>query len=282
MKSHATFLADFRQAEFPKVIDLTCPEAHMQKELRNLTRSKKWTETPETIENGDAVTLALASGLPRFNRSMVPVTVGDGLYDAELEVQLLGHGVGDTFTATVQGKDVSVTVKRATRSVFPEPTDEMVEEYAPSREGMENVKTVADFRRRVEEQYREGRRQDALYGGIVTSLNYVLDNSDWAYDDEEVSSLCEAQRTGLRQAAASEGKDFDTMTDEEFYRMFDVESRTQMEILIRKDAETSLAQAYWVGINHGVDPAASSLEDLRQLGLGFLQDFVKSQLRFEN
>ncbi len=64
MKSHATFLADFRQAEFPKVIDLTCPEAHMQKELRNLTRSQKWTETPETIENGDAVTLALASGSP--------------------------------------------------------------------------------------------------------------------------------------------------------------------------------------------------------------------------
>ncbi len=258
MKSHATFLADFRQAEFPKVIDLTCPEAHMQKELRNLTRSKKWTETPETIENGDVVTLALASGLPRFNRPMIPVTVGDGLYDAELEAQLLGHGVGDTFTATVQGQDVAVTVKQAVRTVFPEPTDEMVAAYAAGRKGMEDIRTVSDLRKWIVSEYQSHCRRNAVVEGIGACMNYVIANSAWSLDEEEV--ICLAQKMATAREA-----DNGQPTDEQL--------STSRRILSR---------LLWLAAQHGLDPADAEMEDLMRLDLQFVEEFVAAQLQFVN
>ncbi len=263
MKSRIKFLADYRQAEFPREIDVRCPEEYVQKKLRVFTKRGKRSEPVSVLEKGDAAVLTLVSELPRFNRPMVTVAVGSGMYDKELEEQLLGRAVGETFTAHVQGTPVTVTVKQATRIIFPELTDELVAEYAASQEEMEGVKTVADFHRWVEEQYREEQREDALTAGARACIDYVLAHSKWELDEAEISGIVESE---LDEAKES-------MSDE---------AREHMRQMYRRITERQVGLSLWVAAVHGVDPAQATLDEINRLDRSFLETYVSSQLKFIN
>ena len=283
MQSRINVLADYTGAEFPREVDLTCPEEYLRKKLRAVARGRKRTEKAEVVEKGDAVVLAVESGLPRFNRPMVQVAVGSGMYDRELEEQLVGRAVGGTFTAQVQGKPVTVTVKQAARTVFPEPTDGMVAEYAASQEGMEDVKTVADYRRWAQKQYQDEKRQEALYGGMDACINYVLTHSDWEFDEEELSGMVEQELDYQREAMKQEEDlDFDAMSDGDIRRMYGVESREKLEEMFRQGAEQHLATTLWMASVSGLDPAQATQEELNQLNWDFLEEYVSGQLKFIN
>lgn len=283
MKSKINVLADYTRAEFPREVDLSCPEEYLRKKLRAVTRGHKRTEKAEVIEKGDAVVLAVESELPRFNRPVVQVAVGSGMYDKELEEQLVGRTVGETFVAQVQGKPVTVTVKQASRTVFPDPTDGMVAEYAASQEGMEDVKTVADFRRWAQKQYQDEKRQEALYGGMEACMDYVLTHSDWEFDEEELAGMVEQeldyQREAMRQ---EEGLDFDAMSDGDIRRVYGVESREKLEELFRQGTERHLATTLWMASACGLDPAQATQEELDKLNWDFLEEYVSGQLKFIN
>ena len=273
MKSKINVLADYTQAEFPREVDLRCPEEYIQKKLRAVTRSGKRSEAVSVLEKGDAVVLTLVSDLPRFNRPAVPVAVGSGLYDTGLEEQLVGRAVGESFVAEAQGKPVSVTIRQATRTVFPELTDGLAAEYAASQEGMEGIKTVADLRRWVEEQYREAKRQDALYAGIGACRSYVLAHSDWEFDESELSEFIERDRAYQREAMKQrEGLDFDAMSDEDVRRVYGMEGRRQLEQMFRQWAEKDLATLLWMAAAHGMDPAQVGQEELSKLNWDFLEN----------
>ena len=284
MKSFIRTLADFRQAEFPREIDLACPEEYMQKKLRSLSRPYKRTEPASTISEGDAVVLTLESELPRFHRPMVPVNVGAGLYDAELEGQLIGHGPGETFAVSVQGKPVTVTVRSASRTTFPEPTDVMAAEYAAGQEGMEGITTVAAFREKIAREYRDDQRQEALFAGMQACMDYVLTRSDWAFDEDELSAIIGDEVSEQRRNLAAEGLNYDTMTDGEISRSFGVEGRAELELLFRQGAEQQIATLLWLAANHGVDSAAYPMQELMEQDLdwSFLEDYVSGQLTFTN
>ncbi len=261
MKSKIKFLADYRQAEFPRDVDVRCPEKYYQKHLRVFTGSDKRTEPVCVLKKGDTAVLALISEMPRYNRPMVPVLVGNGLFDPELEAQLIGHAVGEPFAVQVQGTPVTVTVKQATRTVFPELTDEKVAEYAASQEGMENVKTVADFRRWVEAQYREETCREAVITGIRACFDYVLTNSQWELDEEEISQVTEMALDSVRGSKRFENADLQ-----------------KLEQNYRKWAQRDVATALWMAAVHGVDPTQATLEQINKLDRSFLETYVSSQL----
>lgn len=283
MKSKINVLADYTRAEFPREVDLACPEEYLRKKLRAVTRGHKRTEKAEAAEKGDAVVLAVESELPRFNRPMVQVAVGSGMYDRELEEQLVGRTVGGTFVAQVQGQPVTVTVKQVARTVFPEPTDEMAAEYAAAQEGMEAVKTVADYRRWAQEQYRDEKRQEALYGGMDACINYVLTHSDWDFDEEELAGMVEQELDYQREAMKKEEcLDFDAMSDGDIRRVYGVESREKLGEMFRQGAEQHLATTLWMASACGLDPAQATQEELNQLNWDFLEEYVSGQLKFIN
>ncbi len=279
MKSRIRFLADYRQAEFPRQLDGRCPAEYMKKNVQAVTRSGKRTENVTALEKGDAAVLTLISELSRFHRPMVPVAVGSGMYDRELEEQLLGRTVGETFTAQVQGTPVTVTVKQATRVVFPELTDKLVAEHAASQEGMETVRTVVDFRRWVEERYREEKRQDAFYTGMGACRDYVMAHSQWEFDESELADLIAGNRDFQRQTAKRRGLDYDTMPDEDFLRLFG-KSRDQMEQMFRQWAEKDLAIFLWMAGANGIDPAQADPEELKKSGLDVVEKYVSGQITF--
>lgn len=282
MKSYINSLADYRQVPIQWEVVIACPEEQLQKEMRGVVRPYKWTETVQVISKGDVALLKLESELPKLSKGMVPVTVGSNLLDRELELQLPGHAVGETFCACVQGKTVNVTVLKCSRTVFPEPTDEMVVQYTKNHEEYAGVCTVAELQRRITVDYCERQRQDAVYDAMQQILNYVLSHSDWEFDEDELQQLNETVIESERQRLLQEeGKDLDTISDEEIMRYFGIPDRERLMEILMSGNEQRIAMALWSTICRGLDPASCSLEDEETLNFDFLEAYVRDNLIYK-
>ncbi len=278
MRSSINVLADYREVPFEREVVLRCPKEHIAKEMKHLTRGFKRNEPVEKVEKQDVVMLALESELAKFNKPTVPVTVGGGLFDAELEEQLIGHSVGESFTAKVQDKPVAVTIKKANRTIYPEPTDEMAAAYAAEHEELAGIKTVEAYREHViQEYYKEGRR-DAVYGTMEEIMNYVLTHSDWEFDEEELDALVQEYKAQVQEELAEEGKEYDQLQEEELSRFFGVTTLEEAEKMLRGSAEQSIAVALWVCAVHEKDAAAITMDEAMELGWDFLETYVRENM----
>ena len=283
MKTGINTLVDYREVPFEHKVVLHQPDAdYMRKKMNALTRSRKEMRKVEEIQPGDVVTLSLSSELPRFNKPLVPVTVGGGLYDAELEGQLPGLKVGETAKLTVQGKPVTVTVKDARRTVFPEPVDEDVKAFAANTYDMEGIETVEAYRAKLIEEYVSDQRNQAIYGTMQMIMDYVLTHSDWEFDEGELNEFYEEGMNDLRKQTRSEnGMELDTMTDEDIQRFIGIESRKALEDYLRGQAEPMIASFVWSAVCNGKNPADLTVDEASALGWDFLETYVRESITFE-
>ncbi len=185
------------------------------------------------IEAGDVVTLAVRSQLPRFNKSAVPVTVGSGFYDKELEQALLGHHVGDSFTTLVKGTEVQVTVLEAKRRSVPTLKDEMVEEL-----GIPDVHTLSQYR-----VYYQKQMMNTALGRVLYELMTAV-SSDYPVevaqeDIEALGALEEAFYVDLFQK--EKGVDLRKDVPQEWKENFGVHSLQEF-IATRRDWYKTKAQ----------------------------------------
>ncbi len=283
MKTGINKLYDYREFPFERHVIIRRPdEEYMRKKMNALARSRKETLAVEEVRKGDVVVLALESELPKFNKPMVPVTVGGGLYDAELESQLVGLHAGQTAELTVQGKRVTATVKSAKRTVFPEPTDEDVRAYAATAYDMEGVDTVAAYRAKLVEDYCTEQRNHAIYGTMQDIMDHVLTHSDWAFDEGELDEFYRESMESLRdQLRRDENLELDEMTDAQIKRAVGVESREALEREIRSGAEWTVASFVWSAVCNGKDPAELTMDEAAELGWDFLEKYVRDSITLE-
>ena len=282
MKSKINVLADYKETPFEREVVIWCPAEHIEKEMRHLTRSFKKTEPVTTIEKGDVTVLSLEGTVEKFNKPSVFVTVGGGLFDAELESALIGHTVGETFNAKTGDTDVKVTVKQATRTVFPEPTDEMAQAYAESHSEYAEIKTVEDYRRRVVDDYIEEQRRNAIYGAMDEVLGYVLTHSDWEFDDDEIADCVNSEigfiKAQLKEEHGFEGE-LDSLTDEDVKEYFGIPSLEEMKHMIDSSAEQRIAMTLWFAAVDAKDASSQTMEELEEtMSWDFLENFVKESL----
>ncbi len=274
MRSKITKLADYRQAALPREIDLRCPQEVVEKKLRLLTKGGKTTVTPETVEKGDVVTLALESTLPRFNRPAVPVNVGSGMYNPELEDALVGRKVGETFTVEAENVPVRVTVKSASRTLYPAPTDEAAAAYAKGRDGMEDVKTVADYVEYVKKDYQEDRRLSEMGKAVNGVLEFVFANSEFDLDEGELQAALDRELDFARRDAAEGKMDYDTMSDEEIRRFTGMDSRADFEEMLRRGCRDELKRYAWAQAVIGPEPEDAEEGWVYSATWDFLEKYV--------
>lgn len=124
MKTSIHTLYDYHDYPLEKTVVISCPQEYIDREFLHVVRPFKKMISIQTVQQGDVTMLKLVSDLPRYQKPMIPVTVGGNLFSKELEAQLPGHMVGESFDAAVDGGTVSVTILKATRTEFPSPTDE--------------------------------------------------------------------------------------------------------------------------------------------------------------
>ena len=279
MKSYINTLADYREAPFEKEIVISCPQKHIDAQMKHLTRAFKKTQSIQTVENGDVTVLSLESEIEKFNKPTVFVTVGGGLFNAEFEAKLVGHSVGETFEVLVDGKSVKVTVKQASRTVFPEATDEMAAKYAAEHEEFAGITTVKEYRERIVKEYIEEQRQSCYYKAMDDVLGYVLTHSDWEFSDEEIEALVNEEKTFIDGQLKDEGagKTYAGLSDEEISQFFGAPSREELEKMIRDGAEQRIAVALWLGAMNGIDTKNADIDEIDG-DWSFLENFVKDNI----
>ncbi|MCM1544109.1 MAG: hypothetical protein NC110_02315 [Ruminococcus sp.] len=284
MKSYINVLADYREAPFEKEVEIECSKDYVQSQLKLLSKAKRKNEAVSVVEKGDVVVLALESELAKFNRPNVFITVGSNLFDAEFEEMLIGKKSGETFELTVQEKPVKVTIKSATRSVYPEPTDEMVVEYAKTHDDYAELKTVEEYRNFVIDKYIADEKQSAFYDTVRDVVLYVLNDSDWAFDDSEIDELLKEEMVYLDEDLKQEGidKTADELTDEDCKKLFHdmgVETRADFEDMMRQSCEEQIAMALFYASLSGIDAKSAAYEEIaQQIDWPIIEDYVRENL----
>lgn len=279
MKSYINTLADYRNAPFEKNVVISCPQKHIDAQLKHLTRGFKKTQSVQAIEKGDVTVLSLESELEKFNKPTVFVTVGGGLFNAEFEEKLIGRSVGEAFEITVDCKAVKVAVKQASRTVFPEPTDEMAAKYAEAHEEFAGIATVAEYRNKIVKDYIEEKRRSCYYKAMDDILGFVLENSDWEFDDEEIENLTNEEKAFIEQQLKEEGIDtpYAELSEEEIRRIFEAPSREELEAMFRNGSEQRIAMALWFAAVNGIDAKNLSINEIEE-DWSFLENFVKENI----
>ncbi|MCH5317501.1 MAG: hypothetical protein J1E05_05945 [Eubacterium sp.] len=279
MKSYINKLVDYREATFDKNVVINCPQKHIEAQMKHLTRAFKKNLSVETVENGDVTVLSLESEIDKFNKPTVFVTVGGGLFNAEFEEKMIGHSVGETFEITVDGKAVKVTVKQASRTVFPEPTDEMAAKYAAEHDEFSGITTVEEYRNRIVKDYIEEQRNSCYYKAMDDILAFVLENSDWEFDEEEIEELTNEEKSFITQQLKEEGMDktYGDLTEEEISQHLGAPSREELEKMLRNGSEQRIAVALWLATMQKIDSKTASVDDIKG-DWKFLEDFVKENL----
>lgn len=279
MKSYINQLTDYRTVPIEKEVVIPSPKEHIQKELRQLTRKNKYTVPVDCIQKGDVAFLKLTSELPRYQKNMLPLTVGSGLFDQELEGQLLGHKAGDCFSATVENQPVEVEILKASRTCYPEPTDEMAAAYAAEHEEFAKAVTVAAYCKQVTEEYYRRQREDAIGNAMQTIIDAVLTTSDWEFDDEEIRDFAEkVMKEETENAEKDEGKKLRDMTPEEFKRCTGFDSMEEMKAFWLDNSEVWIATTLWCAHENGKEP---SLGDPEVMSYRFLEDYVRNSITFK-
>lgn len=273
MKSRIKTLADYREAPFEREAVIRCPEEHIRSQMRHLTRAHKRSESVQVLEKGDVAVLTLESALAKFNRQSVFVTVGGGLFDKDFEEQLIGHAVGESFQAEAQGQPVRVTVKQASRTVFPEPTDEMAAAYAAEHEEFRGAVTVAAYREKVVEQYLEEERRGVFFNAMDAVQEYVLTHSDFDFDEDEIAGFVAETKKEILQQLDLES--LEQLSEDQLRGNFGVESPEELEKMIKNQAEWSVASDLWVLRIHQKD----SFEEIEGYPWEFLNQFVQENLK---
>ena len=281
MKSSINSLVDFKTFDFPHEVKLSCPDEYIQKQLKHITRGHKETIEVSELQKGDVAVINLESSLERFDRSNLTLAVGSGLFDKELEAALIGKGTDEEFTVTVKENPVKVTVRSGKRTVFPQATDEMVKQYAENTEGMEDIETVAQYIDHIKAQYITEQKQNTVFATLDGMLQYVLTNSDWEFDEDELEEMYKDMLSNMDQMAQEScGKSFDEMTDEDISVQTGLPNKEALLTEMHNECERQIASLLFVSVNNDKDPKELSIEEAYDQSWDFMQSYVEENITF--
>jgi len=284
MKSYINELADFREAPIEKDIVIKMPEEYLEGKLKVLSRGSKKFVPADIVETGDTVELKLESKLPKFNKESLKLSAGLGLFDKELEEALVGKNVGETFDFEKDGTPVKVTVKEITRTVFPEPDDEMAKAYCETHIGFEGIDTLDGYIKFVTDEYYQNARDDAFYEKIEEVLDYVLTHSDFEFDEGEVKTLADESIAMVNEELESIGKTLDTATDEDIentYGMMEIKTKEDLNELIQSQAEIGVATMLVMAKDQGLDSKEVEMDDFNVYAFDSISEYLREVLNIK-
>ena len=98
-------------------------------------------------ENGNVVTFSISGGEGRFSGNNLRLTLGQGMYDSEVEALMLGKKAGDVYDVAVKGKSLCIKILDICRKEVPSVNDETVK-----AEQIEGVNTLAEYHDKVKDE----------------------------------------------------------------------------------------------------------------------------------
>lgn len=171
-------------------------------------------DAPETIGEGDIVEVSLRSVLEKFNKT-VPLALGRGFFDKEVEAAMVGMEVGQEKTVLIQGEDVSISVISAKRKVVPEVTAAMLaEEFG---EFYPDAQTVAEF----EELFFNDRLEDYKYDQYFNgAAGYISDELLKAIKIDSDPAEYQAFKDEIWESLKVEAKEMESEFEDYLHTVF--------------------------------------------------------------
>lgn len=283
MKSSIITLTDYKKVPVnTEIVISPLSENEIEKKIHALSRSRKEVIHPDTIQKGDAVVLTLQSENPRFNKKMLPVAVGSGLFDKDFEQMLIGLKSGETEKIHAADSDITVTVRSITRTIFPEPTKEEIRSLAESLDPPQNFSTVSEYTEYLQREHKHDQRESAIYEIMQDILDGVLTTSDWAFDEGEVAEQYSRSIAELDEQAKQDlGKSYDELTDDDIKANIGPDNRADLEQQMHDSAESLIASALFFGHLKGISPENLNLDDEDIMDYSILEAYVRSIITYK-
>lgn len=205
MKGFVTKLCDIDSIEIPQeMLDIRVDEQQVEKDIQALALRYASEEQAATAEMGDTVFCRADKDSYPDGRTILLYTEVPMPDAADAAQASLGKKAGDTFTATLAGKTVTLTVEKIIRRTPVEINDALIAGF-----GMDGVSTVEDYRNYLREKMLSDLQMEQ--GKAVT--RYLLEQmeagSSFEYDKQEMEQfiqknleeyLQESQALGLEDS----------------------------------------------------------------------------------
>ncbi len=171
-------------------------------------------EPGEAAKEGDTLTLAVSSPLPKFNKERVKVTIGRGLYDKDLEAALVGLKQGEHCRVFIKETPVSAEILEIRRKTEPTPTDEMVKALAVKDFKGNPIETVEAYENFVmEERTSEAVSEVSYYMMEAIIKDYPVEH----YEESDIARLGQLEQEFYEKIFLEQkGVDLSALSEEQF------------------------------------------------------------------
>ena len=187
------------------------------------------TESDYTIEFGDIVMLRAKSKNPKYNKPMIPVTVGKNIFNEILESEIMGMKKGEKKSISLQGDDVEVEILKIKTREIPDLTLDMINEEAEGE--FEEFKSIEDFQSLLKEQAEEMMVMDYYYRGPAV---YVKDEIISKMEVEISEEEYEIYRNKVLMSIKKEAMHEEIPFEEFLFTMFEDTSQLTPENIMEK------------------------------------------------
>lgn len=232
MNSHVIQAYPYQEADIsPWQKPFICREEDIDRQiLRLANRHITWTEGAPVSE-GDVVQCRLISDLPKFRHDNLSLTAGAGLFDPELESELIGKKSGDAIRLEKENTLVTGTIISVKNKHVPPVTDEYVLELS-----LPDVSTVSEYRNRLREQQFQTAFDNDCYEPLMYIQQTVLEMSEILLRKEDWQRYTVLKLQYLKGLAAFDKLELETMTAQDFEGRIPVKSYSELVAMIQTEA----------------------------------------------
>lgn len=184
MKGIVTKLCDIDSIEIPQeMLEIRVDEQQVEKDIQALSLRYASEERAATAEMGDTVFCGADKDSYPDGRTILLYTEVPMPDAAGAAKQALGKQKGDTFTAHLAGKNVTLTVEKIVRRIPVEVNDALIAGL-----GMDGVSTVEDYRNYLRNKAMDDQKMEQSKAIIRYFLEQMEQGSSFEYDPQELDA----------------------------------------------------------------------------------------------
>lgn len=134
----------------------------------------------DVVSKNDIALLKLVSNIKRYNKSKIPVTVGNNKFNKEIEDLLIGMKINENKEITIKDEKVTFTVLSFTKKIMPELTLDIVSKHDVNVESVESYLTDTASKKQFETKMK-------FIGEnvLLKVFGYMFSNTEFDLDVEE-------------------------------------------------------------------------------------------------
>lgn len=276
----------FREEDLELKISKQEIEAMADSELERIAKQHGKVEEATSdhgVSDGDIVMMRTKSENSKYNKPMIPVTVGKGIYNADIEENIIGMKQNESKDIALDGFTVNVTILKIKTKTVPQLTLEMVNNEMKSQG--DEFSSIDEFRASLIEDAIEMYKFDSYYGKISSYVrDFIVEKSEYEIDEKEAEEYRNKIISAIEKEASDEKMELKEYMATLFASESDVENiEERVDYNIRNDYLFSV-YAKELGKENNISVSEADYEKfVRECiaeGNG-TEEEIKSQMPFE-